>query len=132
MIDASAVLAFVFDERDGDVAQPWLGHGAAMSTASVQEVVAKLVGGGASLADAVATRDDLAVEVMELTLADAIAAGGLIADTKPIGPSAGDRCCLALGRRLNLPVVHAEQRSQPLSGEVGAELVLVRERATGN
>lgn len=127
VIDASAVLAFLFGERGGDVAQVWLDRGAAMSTANVQEVVATLVGRGASLADAVATIDDLAVEVVDLTLADAIAAGGLIAITRPIGLSAGDRCCLALGRRLGVPVVHAERRWQPLAGAVGVEMVLIRE-----
>lgn len=129
VIDASAVLAFLFGERGGDIAQAWLDRGAAMSTANVQEVVAKLVGRGASLADAVATIGDLAVEAADLTLADAITAGGLIAITKPIGLSAGDRCCLALGRRLGVPVVHAEQRWQALAGDMGVEMVLVREAA---
>lgn len=66
--------------------------------------------------------------IVKLTLEDAVEAGALIAITKPHGPSMGDRCCLALGRRLALPVVHAERRRQRLPDGIGVERVLVRGR----
>jgi PIN domain nuclease of toxin-antitoxin system len=127
VIDASAALAYLFGERGGDEARLWMDRGAAISTANVQEVIAKLVDRGTSREDAAADVELLALEVAELTFEDAVEAGALIALTKPHGLSAGDRCCLALGRRLGVPVVHAEQRWQALAREVGVELVLVRE-----
>lgn len=64
-------------------------------------------------------------------MADAEEAAAMIALTKPHGPSAGDRCCLALGRRLALLVMHAERRWQGLAEDLGLELVLVREAGQG-
>ena len=127
MIDASAVLAYLFEERGGDEARAWMDRGAAISTANAQEVMAKLVDRGTSREDARADVDLLTLDMIDLTVEDAEEAAAMIALTKPYGLSAGDRCCLALGRRLGLPVVHAEQRWQALADDLGIELVLVRE-----
>ena len=131
VIDASAVLAYLFGERGGDEARRWIDRGAAISTANAQEVMAKLVDRGTARADARADIELLALDVVDLTMADAEEAAAMIALTKPHGLSAGDRCCLALGRRLALPVVHAEQRWQGLAEELGLELVLVRTAGQG-
>jgi PIN domain nuclease of toxin-antitoxin system len=131
VIDASAVLAYLFGERGEDEARAWMDRGAAISTANVQEVMAKLIDRGTSREDARADVELLALDVADLTLADAEEAASMIALTKPRGLSAGDRCCLALGRRLGLPVVHAEQRWQGLAEDLGLDLVLVREAGQG-
>ena len=135
VIDASAVLAYLFGERGGDEAEAWMGRGAAISTANAQEVIAKLVDkdvrAGRPLEDAVRDGlqdfDGLVLEVVDLTIEDAVAAAAMVPLQRSANLSAGDRCCLALGRRLGLPVVHAEQRWQPLAGDLGLELVLVRD-----
>ena len=127
MIDASAVLAYLFEERGGDEARAWMDRGATISTANAQEVMAKLVDRGTSREDARADVDLLTLDMIDLTVEDAEEAAAMIALTKPYGLSAGDRCCLALGRRLGLPIVHAEQRWQALADDLGIELVLVRE-----
>ena len=131
VIDASAVLAYLFGERGGDEARAWIDRGATISTANAQEVMAKLVDRGTPRTDARADIELLALDVADLTMADAEEAAAMIALTKPHGLSAGDRCCLALGRRLGLPVVHAEQRWQGLVEELGLELVLVRAAGQG-
>lgn len=138
VIDASAVLAHLLGERGGDVALSWIDRGAAISTANAQEVLARLVdldirnGRDPEKATSDAARDfaDLNLAVFDLTLEDAIEAASLAPLQRSHGMSAGDRCCLALGRRLGLPVVHAEQRWQPLEESLGQELVLVREART--
>ena len=40
---------------------------------------------------------------------DALEAGRLRRDTRHLGLSLGDRACLALGLRLGLPILHADE-----------------------
>ena len=134
VIDTSAVLAFLFRERGVDVVSDWMDRGAAISTANAQETVAVLVGravrDGAdpddAAAKAVRNLESLVLDVMDLTFGDAVQAGTWAPFQRSDNLSAGDRCCLALGKRLGLPVIHAEQAWQPLAGGLGVELVLVR------
>ena len=136
-MDASAVLAHLFGERGGAEALDWMDKGAAISTANAQEVVAQLVArdvrNGAdpdqAFADAVEDFEALVLDVENLTIEDAFRAAALAPYQRSANLSAGDRCCLALGKRLEIPIVHAEQAWQPLADELGLELVLVREAA---
>ena len=130
VIDASAVLAYLFDERGADVACDWMDRGAAISTANVQEVVAKLIDKGSSHEDAGDDVDLLALDIIDLTYEDSLTAGAMIATTKSVGLSAGDRCCIALAKRLAVPAVHAERRWQELASNLEVEMILVREPAT--
>lgn len=140
MIDSSAVLAFLFAERGSDVVADWMDRGAMISTANVQEVIAKLVVQAVAngtdpdeaLAKAVLNVQSLGLDVADLTTDDAIQAGAWSPYQKSAGLSAGDRCCLALGKRTGLPVVHAGQKWQPLADEFALELVLVREARGAN
>lgn len=134
-MDASAILAHLFGEQGGEEALDWMDRGAAISTANAQEVVAQLVArdvrNGAdpdkAFADAVEDFEALVLDVENLTIEDAFQAAGWAPYQRSANLSAGDRWCLALGKRLDLPVVHAEQAWQPLAEELGLELVLVRE-----
>ena len=140
VIDTSAVLAHLFGERGGDEADAWMDRGAAISTANAQEVIAKLVDrdvrNGTRLDDALAAAvqdfENLVLNVLDLTIEDAVAAGAMAPLQRSHDLSAGDRCCLALGKRLGLPVIHAEQTWQPLAGDLGLELVLVRKAREPN
>lgn len=135
VVDTSAVLAFLFRERGHEVVSEWLDRGATISTANMLEViavlVAKAVKDGTEPQDAYAKAlrnvESLVLEAADLTVEDALQAGAWVTFQKSANLSAGDRCCLALGKRLSLPVVHAEQIWQPLDRDLGVELVLVRE-----
>ena len=127
MIDASAVLACLLGERDEDEARLWMDRGAAISTADLQEAMAEPIDRGTPREEARTDVERLALDVADLTLADAEAAAALIAPSEPHGPSAGDRGRLALGRRLGLPVVHAERRWQAPAEGLGMDLMPVRE-----
>ena len=139
-MDTSAVLAFLFQERGQEVASEWLDRGATISTAYVLEVIAILVAravkDGADPQDAYVKAlrnvDGMVLDIAELTVEDALQAGAWVTFQKSANLSAGDRCCLALGKRLALPVVHAEQAWQPLGSDLGLELVLVREMRDAN
>ena len=102
-------------------------RGAAISTADLQEVMAEPIDRGTPREEARTDVELLALDVAALTLADAEEAAAMIAPSKPHGLSAENRCCLALGRRLGLPVVHAERRWQALAEGLGMDLVPVRE-----
>ena len=135
VVDTSAVLAFMFRERGADVVSEWMDRGAAISTANAQEVMAVLVGRAVrcrtdpdeAVSEAVRNLQGLVLDVVDLTFDDAVQAGAWAPFQRSDNLSAGDRCCLALGRRLGLPVVHAEQGWQPLADALGLELILIRE-----
>jgi PIN domain nuclease of toxin-antitoxin system len=59
---------------------------------------------------------------------DAIAyeAGMLVAATKSAGLSFGDRACLALARRLRLPVMTADRAWSSIASTVGVTVDLIR------
>ena len=88
-----------------------------ISTANAQEVVAVLIGRAVrdgtdpddATAKAVRNLESLVLDVMDLTFDDAVQAGAWAPFQRSDNLDVGDRCCLALGRRLGLPVVHAEQ-----------------------
>jgi ribonuclease VapC len=65
-----------------------------------------------------------AISVEPFTIADAILCAWLRQPTRRIGLSLGDRACLALGRRLGLPVLTADREWAAVS--VGVEVRLIR------
>lgn len=83
VIDPSTVLAFLFQKRGEDIASDWLDLGAAFVTANAQEVIAKLVdravcdgtNADKTLDMAVANFESLVLDVVDLTLDDAVQAG---------------------------------------------------------
>ncbi len=85
-----------------------------MSTVNLAEVLSKFVERGADPA-AVSQRlrqQGLAggsIEILPLTVADAVETARLHRKTRTLGLSLGDRACLALGIRLGLPVLTADR-----------------------
>jgi len=98
VLDASAVLALVQDEPGADLVAEVL-DGAAMSTVNVAEVVGKLVDAGLDGRRAVELLESSGVEILSLTIEDAVLAGALRELVGGRSLSLGDRCCLALGLR---------------------------------
>jgi PIN domain nuclease of toxin-antitoxin system len=95
VFDSSAILAVAFDERGGDVALDRLFGASA--------IVERL------LLDA-----DVAIDPFEP--GDARVVGELDAATRRHGLSRGDRACLALALRLDLPVVIADRTWAKVEG----------------
>jgi ribonuclease VapC len=98
VLDASAVLALVQDEPGADLVAGAL-DGATMSTVNVAEVVGKLVDAGLDGRRAVALLQSAGVELLPLSVEDAVLAGALRELVVGRSLSLGDRCCLALGLR---------------------------------
>jgi ribonuclease VapC len=99
VLDASAVLAWFFDEPGADVVDAVLA-GAVLSTVNLAEAWQKLDDRGAD-ADRAATRLGLlGVHMEPFSTRDAVIAGLLWRNGRRAGLSLGDRCCLAVARRL--------------------------------
>ena len=108
VLDASAVLAWLRGEPGAEMVDALLSTGI-MSAANWSEVWQKLCQHGVDADRATSRLRTLGVRVEPLTEADAVAAANLWTRTRAAGLSLGDRCCLALGNRLELTTVTADQ-----------------------
>ena len=113
VLDASALLAYLRDEAGADAVAGAIGEGAAISTANLAEVLSRLADRGADpqrVERQLTERGllDGAVAVEPLTKSDAVEIARLRPLTREHGLSLGDRACLALARRLDVPAVTAD------------------------
>jgi ribonuclease VapC len=107
VLDASAVLAWLRHEPGAEAVHPLLAT-AVISAANWSETWQKLAQHGVDADRATTRLRTLGLRVEPLTAADAVIAAKLWARTRAAGLSLGDRCCLALGARLQLPTVTAD------------------------
>jgi len=126
VLDASSVLAYLFNERGADTVTAVMASGSIISAANLSEVMAVLVRDGMPASEAAAIIADLPAEVVDLTLDIALSAGALIAMTRRAGLSLGDRICLALAKREGLPAVTADTVWATVADTVGVTVQLVR------
>lgn len=124
MLDASAVLAYLQREPGVERVAQALDRGAAISTVNLAEVLAKLVRTGRAPEPVASRLQALGLRVDAFTVADAEVSAALVADTRRLGLSLGDRACLALARRLGLPALTADRAWVGL--EVGVEIRSLR------
>ena len=122
VLDASAVLVLLLDEPGAEVVATVLSE-AVLSAVNLAEVLSKLTDRGA---DVSRLAEDLAaagVLVEPMTAADAAQVAELRRIDQGRLLSLGDRCCLALGRRLGLPVVTADRAWSELDAGVDVRQV---------
>jgi len=119
-------MAFLNDEVGADLTEQWLDQGAAISALCVQETMANLVRRDVDRQSAVDMIEALGLEVHALDFDLAIDAGDLITITRSKGLSHGDRACLSLARKLQLPAVTADSAWADIAQEAGAEVLLIR------
>ncbi|HEY3895395.1 MAG TPA: type II toxin-antitoxin system VapC family toxin [Pseudonocardiaceae bacterium] len=122
VLDTSAVLAWLREEPGAEVVHPLL-SAAVMSAANWSETWQKLHQHGVD-ADRVTKRlRILGVRVEPLTEADAVTAAILWSRTRSAGLSLGDRCCLALGTRLDLTTVTANTAWADLDLDIPVQII---------
>jgi ribonuclease VapC len=124
VLDASAILAYLKREPGYDQVQEALAVQAAVSTVNLAEVYAKVVASGQDLDTVAARLLALGLQPHSFTAEDAHASAILYPQTHPLGFSLGDRACLALGRRLDLPVLTADRAWQGPS--LGLDIRVIR------
>jgi len=123
VLDASAVLALLNGEPGTDKLTPQLLSMAASSTVNLAEVQAKLVDRGVDPNDAWEAALAPIRDVMDFTADHARLAGSLIAQTRPLGLSLGDRACLALALSLKAPVYTTDRSWKNLNLTVRVHVI---------
>jgi ribonuclease VapC len=129
VLDASALLAYLNDEAGADVVEAALEQGCFISSVNLTEVfstVAELGGKPRVLAERLEGGGILhqTLEVVPYRLEDAFEVAALRVATRSLKLSLGDWVCLALGKRLGVPVLTAEQFWKRLNPKL--ELKVIR------
>lgn len=123
MLEASALLALLNREPGHEEVAGTIPH-AAISAVNLSEVVAKLADNGMSEDEIREALEGLALEIHGFGRELAYETGLLRPTTRSKGLSLGDRACLALGYRLELPVLTTDRVWRGL--DVEAEIRLAR------
>jgi PIN domain nuclease of toxin-antitoxin system len=124
VLDASAILAYIQEERGAEnLTKEILDH-AVVSTVNLAEVQSKLVKKGHDPEEAWEEIISLVKGEEPFTSDQARIAGDLITTTEKYGLSLGDRSCLALAIALKAPVYTTEQAWREL--KVGIPIHVIR------
>lgn len=124
VLDASAMLALLQNERGEEKLTDDLLEVAVASTVNLAEVQSKLVKKGYDPEDAWEDALQLVTSAEPFTSEQAKIAGTLIQKTQKYGLSLGDRSCLALAIALQAPVYTTEQIWRNL--KVGVQIHVIR------
>jgi len=125
ILDASAILAALYEEPGVTRVHEALIAGAAMSTVNVAEVSAHLRAHDWTSGQVTDVFDDLSIEVLPFDRATALLSGAYRPRTDHLGLGLGDRACLATARRARLPVLTADRAWGRLKIR-GVRIVLIR------
>lgn len=114
VLDASALLAYLFGEVGADVVAEAMATGACMSAVNFSEVMSKLADRGVHVDQAT---DDFsergladAIGIIDFDLSEALEAARFRESTRNMGLSFGGRACLALARSRGIPVLTADRQ----------------------
>lgn len=122
VLDASALLALLFDEPGAEAVADIVADGAAMSAVNLAEVATVLVRNDRDPAIILKPVCEQ-VSVQPFTDSDALAVGVLYPQVSSRGLSLGDRACLALAQHLDAPAVTAESLWRNLPVDVSIQLI---------
>ena len=122
VLDASAVLVLLNGEPGTAVVAEVLPR-AVIGAVNISEAVATLAEGGMPGPDIQEAIEGLSLDIVPFDAELALAAGLLRPLTRSAGLSLGDRACLAIGMRLQLPVLTADRLWAGLDLDVEVRLV---------
>jgi ribonuclease VapC len=124
VLDASAILAVLLQERGHEVLTPAILAHALASTVNLSEVAARLVRSGGDPEDAWLDSLSSVREVVAFDQSQARTAARLVPQTQSLGLSFGDRACLALALTVKVPVYTADKNWKKLN--LGLTIHLIR------
>ncbi|MBZ5678977.1 MAG: type II toxin-antitoxin system VapC family toxin [Acidobacteriia bacterium] len=124
VLDASAIMAVLNREPGAETLTASLLTHAVSSTVNLAEVQSKLVARGIDLDDAWTAALSPLADILDFTAEHAKTAGSLIAETRSLGLSLGDRACLALALGLQAPVYTADRSWKKL--KLGIPIRVIR------
>ena len=125
VVDTSALLALINGEPGAATVEEAMDGPDALALCSVNlaELASKLAEAGMSPH---AIRDligSLHLDIYEFVVEDALTTGLLRPLTRPLGLSLGDRACLALARRLRLPVLTTDRAWASVAAGVTIQVI---------
>lgn len=122
VLDASALLAFLNQEKGSEIIAQYLDR-SAMSSINLSEVIAKLV--ERNIPEDVIRElfSQLKIDIISVDQEQAVIAGFLRSQTRSAGLSLGDRICLALGLQLNLPVLTTDRAWEKVSLSIEIRII---------
>ncbi len=123
ILDASAVLAFLFREPGHEKVAEFIGQ-SYVSTVNLAEVIGRFARDGHDERQVLQRLSSTWFEVVLFTSEHAAIAAGLLPKTREQGLSLGDRACLALALEKNLPALTADRAWLEL--DLGIEIVACR------
>jgi PIN domain nuclease of toxin-antitoxin system len=122
VLDSSAILAVIFNEPGAEAVIDLL-QGGLLSTVNLAEVHSRLVLAGSSSQLAWSRVLSLGCEVCLFDDEQARFTGELIASTRPLGLSLGDRACLALAIQRQAKVYTTNRAWKRLHMEIEIEVI---------
>ncbi len=123
VLDASALLAILNQEPGSEKLTPEILSTAAISAVNLAEVHGKLIGRGLNPNDAWEATISPIREAAAFTSEHARLTGDLVAQTRTLGLSLGDRACLALGLALKAPVYTADKSWKKLKVSIRIHVI---------
>jgi PIN domain nuclease of toxin-antitoxin system len=125
VLDASAVLAYMLAEPGADVVESIL-RPSYLTAINLAEIVSYYAKFGAAREEIVALLQPMPCTIVAIDAALSFDAGMLRPLTLKGGLSLGDRYCLALARRLDLPALTAERHWPLIADAAGVRIELIR------
>lgn len=108
VLDASALLALLRSEPGAEAVEQLLDR-AAISTVNWAEVSQRWLAHGVDVTDLRVDVEALGLRIVPFSVEDAENAAALWSSTRAMGLSLGDRACLGLARRLDVPAFTADR-----------------------
>jgi PIN domain nuclease of toxin-antitoxin system len=122
--DASAILAFLYEEPGAEKLTDELLAEASISTVNITEAATKLIQGGDDPSAVWRDLEFFFPSANAFTVEQARTASKLVLQTRTLGLSLGDRACLALAISLKAPVWTADRSWKKLN--IGVPVHLIR------
>lgn len=123
VLDASALIALLYGEPGADAVRTAL-PSSCMSTVNLAEVYSRFTRDGVDIGPIRSRVRNLPIAWEPLSIEQAEIAADLLPETKRLGLSLGDRCCLALAMLRQLPVLTADRAWAGL--DLGITVQLIR------
>ena len=125
ILDASALLAFLFDEAGSEVVANALLDGAEMTAVNYAEVLTRYVLGEA-FDEVAGLQGQLPISIVPVDQDLAYRAAMMASNTRKAGLSLGDRICLALAQRTKDTVLTADRAWRGVAASINVDVALIR------
>ena len=123
VLDASALIAYLKRERGYSNVRRAIAKGAVINAVNLAEVYKEMVEEGYDLDEIIPDIKALGFQIVPFGEDHAKISAELYPVGEPYGLSFGDRACLALGIKLNLPVLTAERVWEQLNLKIKVRLI---------